>query len=215
VRRKDLRRPARATVPEDRTPHQDPFLQPLPSVVEKYADAWGGIDDLSPTDDTAQATPAAATTTTVTREKPDGQWLRRQEERRQAPRIRYDQESYDLIKAGHAIHLDPAEYGLTVEDVRLEFHCHALRTRDSLEGEEHEWHRAMYADIFVRRDLQGMGAHLGREMLFLLHRDKERPAWIDATEPQRKEKVISAVELRKRLEKLSRPNNAPAVYAWN
>ena len=84
---------------------------------------------------------------------------------------------------------------------------------------EHECYRNNTATIFINKDLRWMGAYLGREVLFLLYRDKNRPAWIDASEPQRETKTtgktISAVDLRTRLEKLSKPNNSPAVYSWN
>jgi hypothetical protein len=84
------------------------FYKAKPVEVEEYSDQWGGIDDLSPTDDTTEVTAAA------TWEKPTTEWLRYQEQQRRSPRIQYDQQTWDLINAGHATSLAPPDCGLTV-----------------------------------------------------------------------------------------------------
>lgn len=80
-----------------------------------------------------------------------------------------------------------------------------VSTSNLLKERSLSWYRTEVAAILNDKALCWMGAHLGHERLFLLHRAKTRPTSAVATGPERKKsnRQISAADLRNRLAKLT------------
>jgi hypothetical protein len=128
---------------------------------------------------------------------------------------RYDNATWQAIRSGAVAALDlstdPTEWDLTFADLRDPFYGWAINelhwTQDPA---EHDRLQSEYCGIIDRRDIQMIGAMMGKDNLFLIVRDRERPKDLTpererlptpaAWKKKRDERVLSALELKQFVE---------------
>jgi hypothetical protein len=130
----------------------------------------------------------------------DPPWAEEHEERLKAtPEWQYDSATWLALSspkfADCPLSTDPAEWGLTADDVFPFWFDEARKKLHDLEGcDDLETFRAECGAVFHSRDPKAMGAFLGKKWLFIISRGKDRPPEPESRVPKR---YLSAEEFQK------------------